>query len=249
MHCRWRTSVAAAPASAEWCGRRRPDRSERRLAARLRTGDPEAAGRGLPGLRRCDLWLPRAIARRSRGGRGRPAAGLHRGLAARGRLRPAARGLLTWVLTILAPPRDRSPAPARPRAARPATARSPHGARRRRRPARALARRAPARPAARERARAAAPSLLRRAQPERDQRRHRHPISGGGSRRAWCAGSPACARYSRPKAHERARRHPRRAARRGRARAGARARGSGTSPCVSPCLRASVAAGGGPRRS
>ena len=37
-----RTSVAAAPATAERGGRRRPDRSERRLAARLRTGDPDA---------------------------------------------------------------------------------------------------------------------------------------------------------------------------------------------------------------
>ena len=37
-----RTSVAAAPATAERDGRRRPDRSERRLARRLRTGDPDA---------------------------------------------------------------------------------------------------------------------------------------------------------------------------------------------------------------
>jgi RNA polymerase sigma-70 factor (ECF subfamily) len=37
-----RTSAAAAPATAERSGRRRPDRSERRLAARLRSGDPDA---------------------------------------------------------------------------------------------------------------------------------------------------------------------------------------------------------------
>ena len=97
---------------------------------RLRAGDARRARRPPTqayGAR--DLRPPGPHARRPRRRRGRPAAGLHRGLAARGRLRPAPGRPADVGADHRAQPRDRPPAPACPRAARPAAARRPHGRR------------------------------------------------------------------------------------------------------------------------
>ena len=115
-----------APASAPAAGgerRRAPDRAERRLAARLRAGDSDALAAAYEAYGAATFGLLVAHARRPRRRRGRPAAGLHRGLAARGRLRPAPRRPADVGADHRAQPRDRPPAPARARAARPAAGR------------------------------------------------------------------------------------------------------------------------------
>ena len=187
-----RTSVAAAPATAERSGRRRPDRSERRLAARLRNGDPDALAEAYRTYGAATYgFLVRLLGDRARR-RGRPAAGLHRGLAARGRLRPAARRPADMDADDRAQPRDRSPTPARPRAARPAlpdprTVPADADALLERWRVAHLLGRLP------ENERA----LLRlRFYDELSQSEIAPPprCPSGPSRRAWCAGSPACAR-------------------------------------------------------
>ena len=140
-------------------------------------------------------------------------------------------------------PRSRRAAPARARAPRsgrqrPAAACAGRGSRAlARRHARALAGGAHALPAAARGGRPAAHALLRRPQPDRDRRAHRHPARAP-SRCAWSRRSSDCAIWSRRRRHEphvarRPRAPPARAAARGlgpaRAAAATLARG-GTAP-------------------